>query len=170
MKLYTFIILLVLGSYYSTAQDHKKEHPQNFAGFFVGNTIIVQSGFQMPTFGVEYVREILPNIGIGIVAEYECGSHIVQKNEEGNITSEVEREGAVLILPSAFFKIYKGLIITVGYGVEFEKHENLMLSKVGIEYKFRMHDPNWIILPSVSWDHTELFDGAVYGVACGYKF
>ena len=58
----------------------------------------------------------------------------------------------------------------MGYGVEFEKHENLMLSKVGIEYKFRMHDPNWIILPSVSWDHTALFDGAVYGVTCGYKF
>lgn len=158
------------GANYSVAQEHKTEHPQNFVGFFVGNTIIMQSGFQIPTVGVEYVREISSKIGIGIVAEYEFGSHIVQKNEEGSVISEVEREGAVLILPSAFFKIHKGLIITVGYGVELEKHENLILSKVGFEYKFQMHDPNWLILPSVSWDHTNLFNGLVYGVTFGYKF
>ena len=170
MKSYLFIILIVLGAHHTTAQEYQKEHAQNFVGFFVGNTIIVQSGFQMPTIGVEFVREVSPNIGIGIVAEYEFGSHIVQRNEGGSVISEVEREGAFLILPSAFFKIYKGLILTVGYGVELEKHENLILSKVGLEYKFQMDDPNWIILPSVSWDHTELFDGAVYGVTFGYKF
>lgn len=170
MKLITFITLIVFGAYQSVAQEHVNEHPANFVGFFVGNTIIVESGFQIPTVGVEYVREIAPNIGIGIVAEYEFGSHIVQKNEGGSIISEVEREGAFLILPSAFFKLYKGLILTVGYGIELEKHENLAMSKVGLEYKFQMHDPNWIILPSVSWDHTELFDGVVYGATFGYKF
>ena len=170
MKTWILLILLSLGANHSVAQELLNEHPQNFVGFFVGHTIIVQSGFQIPTVGVEYVREISPKIWVGILAEYEFGSHVVQKNEEGSVISEVEREGAVLILPSAFFRIYKGLIATVGYGVELEKHENLILSKVGLEYKFKMHDPNWLILPSVSWDHTELFDGVVYGVTFGYKF
>jgi len=170
MKSYIFIILIVLGAYHSAAQEHKNEHSQNFVGLFVGNTFIAQSGFQIPTIGIEYIREIAPNIGVGIVAEYEFGSHIVEKNEGGNVISEVEREGVILILPSAFFKIYKGLILTVGYGVEFERHGNLAMSKVGLEYKFQMHNPNWIILPSVSWDHNKLFDGPVYGATLGYKF
>lgn len=178
MKLFISLALLLLGTTNLFAQNHTENHNttklirhhNNFVGVFVGHTVIAQSGFQMPTVGIEYIREIAPNIGIGFVTEYEFGSHIVQKNEEGHIISEVEREGAFLILPSAFFKVHKGLCLTVGYGIEIEKHENLVLAKVGLEYKFQMNNPNWLILPAVSWDHTNLFDGIVYGVTFGYGF
>ncbi len=170
MKLLTSIILILACCTVSFSQHPIEEHPKNFVGLFVGNTIIAQSGFQMPTIGAEYIREIAPNVGLGLVAEYECGSHIVQKNKEGVIISEAKREGAFLVLPSAFFKIHKGLVVTVGYGIEIEKHESLALAKIGLEYKFKMQNPNWLILPAVSWDHTELFDGIVYGVTFGYGF
>ncbi len=150
-------------------ESHKVEH-KNAAALFVGNTIIAPSGFNLPTIGVEYVREINHTVGIGIIAEVEIGSHIVQKNEEGEMISEVHRKGAFLILPTAFIRIYKDLILNAGYGVEFESHENLGLLKVGIEYKLALQNPRWIVLPTVSWDHTSLFDGFVYGVNFGYKF
>jgi hypothetical protein len=153
-----------------THEDNNELESKNFGGFFVGNTVIAQSKYQMPTIGLEYIRELNHNIGIGLVAELEIGSHIIQKDEAGNIVAEVERKSAFLVLPTAFIRVYKGLILTVGYGVEFEKSENLGLSKIGLEYKLLMHNPNWVILPSISWDHTKLFDGVVYGITAGYYF
>jgi len=174
MKQFSFLILVVLSTNYLYAQDHSESsienHHQNFIGVFVGNTMITESHFQLPTIGIEYIREFHPRFGFGMVAELELGSHVIQKNEDGDIIAEVERERAFLVLPSVFIRVYKGIILTVGYGVEFEKNENLALLKLGVEYKLRMHNPKWYILPNVSWDHTKLFDGIVYGVTSGYSF
>ncbi|VAX35093.1 hypothetical protein MNBD_UNCLBAC01-2166 [hydrothermal vent metagenome] len=165
----------LLNPVFAQETDHSEEiytqesEQKNFVAFFVGNTIIAQSKYQMPTIGVEYIRELNHRIGVGLMAEWEIGSHIIQKNELGDVIAEVDRSSAFLLLPSIFFRVYKGLTITAGYGVEFEKDENLALSKVGIEYLLKMHNPRWAILPSVSWDHTKLFDGVVYGVTAGYS-
>ncbi len=175
-RIAVLIFLLSVGSPI-LAQEHKKNKSENhklelhnFLGVFVGNTIIVQTAFQMPTIGVEYVREITPRVGVGFTAEIEIGSHIIQKNETGHVISEVKRQGAVLLIPSVFVRVYKELILTIGYGIEFERNENLAMSKIGLEYKLKMHNPHWFVLPSVSWDHTKLFDGAVYGVTFGCSF
>ncbi len=177
MKLTVISIFLFCTCSPILAQEHTEENPKNhhqelrnFLGVFVGNTIIVQSAFKLPTLGIEYVREITPNFGAGITAELEIGSHIIQKNEDGDIISEVQRQGAVLLLPSVFIRVYKGLIVTVGYGIELEKNENLGMAKLGLEYKLRLHKLNWFVLPNVSWDRTRLFDGMVYGVTFGYSF
>lgn len=180
MKLLIVIGLFTLGVLSSGnlfAQEHADTHQvgedhqnKNFVALFAGNTIITQSKYQMPTIGLEYIRELNHRIGIGLVTELEIGSHIIQTNEEGDVVAEVERKSAFLLLPTVFLRVYKDLIITVGYGVEFEKAENLALSKIGIEYAFKMQNPNWVILPSVSWDHTKLFDGVVYGATVGYLF
>ncbi|RLD21786.1 MAG: hypothetical protein DRI71_08425 [Bacteroidetes bacterium] len=150
-------------------ETHKVEH-KNAIALFVGNTIIAPSGFNLPTIGVEYVREVNYFIGAGLIAEVEIGSHIVLENEEGYMVSEVERKGALLVLPAIFFRLHKGLILSAGYGVEFENHENLGLLKVSLEYELFLKNPRWIVLPTVSWDHTHLFNGFVYGVNFGYVF
>ena len=169
------IAVLILLSNPSFAQlehneeSHKVEY-KNSAALFVGNTIISPSGFNLPTIGVEYVRELNHYVGIGLIAEVEIGSHIVQLDDDGDMISEVSRKGAFLVLPSAFIRIYKGLFLNAGYGVEFETHENLGLLKIGLEYKLALQNSRWAILPTVSWDHTKHFDGFVYGVNFGYKF
>lgn len=145
-------------------------HHKNIMGVFVGNTIISPSGFNLPTIGIEYVREVNHNFGIGLIAEVEIGSHIIQKGETGAIVSEVKRESAFLVLPAAYFRLYKGLILSAGYGVELEKNEDLALFKLSIEYKLAMKNEQWIVLPTLSWDHTRLFNGWVYGVNFAYIF
>lgn len=178
MRQATFFIVVLL-SYFPLYAQHENEsvkenetehEASNFVGAFVGNTIITQSGFNLPTIGVEYVRELTPRFGIGLSAELELGSHVIQKDETGDIISEVRREQAILVLPSVFYRVYKELILSAGYGIEFEKNENLGLLKLGVEYRFKMHNPDWVILPQVSWDHTNLFDGVVYGATFGYTF
>jgi hypothetical protein len=178
MKPVIFLAVVLWSCNPLLAQDHNGKNPEperheesrNFLGVFVGNTIITQSKFQLPTIGIEYVREITPLLGVGIITELEIGSHIIQKNEDGDIISEVKREGAVLLLPSVFINVFKGLIVTAGYGVELERNENLALSKIGLEYALEMHNPKWRVMPSISWDHTKLFDGLVYGFTFGYSF
>jgi hypothetical protein len=130
-------------------EAHKVEQ-KNAVALFAGNTIIIPSGFNLPTLGVEYVREVNHYFGIEIISEIELGSHIVLKNENGDMISEVNREGAFLILPAVFINVYKDLIFNLGYGVEFEDKENLGLLKLGLEYKLNLHNPRWIVLPSVS--------------------
>ncbi len=177
MKNITLLLLLIFSSITLKAQDSKqnieeqhKPEKLNTFGFFTGHTIIAQSGFQLPTVGVEYLREVNHWLEVGLTTELEIGSHIIQTNEDGAVILEVERESSILILPSVFINVYKGLILTAGYGIELEKSENLALLKLGVEYRLKMHNPNWILLPQVSWDHTKLFDGVVYGITFGYKF
>jgi hypothetical protein len=54
--------------------------------------------------------------------------------------------------------------------IEFEHNENLLITKLGIEYKLHLKQPTWYVIPSVSWDHTYLYDGGVYGITFGYGF
>jgi hypothetical protein len=172
LKFIAVLVLLsnpLIAQFEHNEESHKVVH-KNAAALFVGSTIISPSGFNLPTIGLEYVREVNYFIGVGIISEVEIGSHIVQKSEDGVTMAEVERKGAFLILPAVFVRLHKGLILSGGYGVEFENHENLGLLKVTLEYEFFLEHPRWIVLPTISWDHTHLFDGFVYGVNFGYVF
>ncbi len=178
IKKIAFLFFLSLAIISLTAQDNhqdiqinsKKALPKNGLGLFIGNTSILQTGFYLPTVGLEYFREINHFIAVGIISEFELGSHIVEKSEENVVISEVNRESAILILPTLCFRVYKGLLFKVGYGVEFEKSHDLGLLKVGFDYVLFLKDPKWRVLPGVSWDHTKYFDGVVYGVTFGYTF
>lgn len=150
--------------------NHAKTEHSNVVALFIGNTMIKPSGFNLPTVGIEYVRKLNHFLGIGIMAEAEIGSHIVQVNEHNGNIMQVDRKGAILLIPAIFAHVYKGLIVSIGYGMEFESQENLNLLKVSLEYKFTMKRDRFIVLPTVSWDRTERFEGWVYGVNFGYKF
>jgi len=165
--------LLFTNTLFAQHEAPKEAHEtetKNDIGLFVGSTIFTQSGFNLPTIGIEYVREINHYLGVGIISEIELGSHVVERDDTGDIVGDARREGAFLVLPTAFIKVYKSLVFYAGYGVEFEANENLGLLKVGLKYKLILENPRWMVLPDVSWDHTRLFDGFVYGVTFGYKF
>ena len=170
------IIILVGATVGARAQQHVTgsqdvvHEQQNAFGFFVGNTMIYQSNLQIPTIGFEYLRELNGRIGLGITSEFEIGYHIVEGKGSDSKVSKYHRESAVLIQPTLFYRVYKGLILVAGAGVELEKNENLFLTKLGLEYKIRLQNPNWIMLPGLSWDHTKQFDGIVYGISFVHLF
>jgi len=172
LNLVVIFVLLsspVFAQFEHNEETHKVKY-HNAAAIFIGNTIIRPSGFNLPTIGFEYLREVNHFLGIGIMAEVEIGSHIFEINEQSGTMTEVERNGAILLIPTVFARVYKGLIFSFGYGVEFEKDENLGLLKFSMEYKLHMKNERFVVLPTVSWDHTHRFDGLVYGVNFGYIF
>jgi hypothetical protein len=173
-NLIALALILMLANPLFAQSEHKKEHHsgnyKNVITLFVGNTLIKPSGFNLPTLGMEYVRQVNGFMGVGVMAEAELGSHIIMVNEHNGNVTQVDRKGAILVIPAVFFHVYKGLIVSMGYGMEFESSENLGLYKISFEYKLSMKEDRFIVLPTVSWDHTSRFDGWVYGVNFGYVF
>lgn len=176
IKLLIFLVVSLFFTHLSMAQhaegaeDTQAIEPNNEVSLFVGNNHKIESGFNLPTFGLTYVREINHFLAFGVISEIEAGSYNIETNEANGIITGVNREGALLVLPSTFIHLFRGLTFTGGYGIEFEKNENLGLLKLGLEYKLCLANKKWAVLPSASWDHTKLFDGIVYGVSFGYSF
>jgi len=159
------------------SQEHSEDqnaskgtfHHKNELAGFVGATYIFESGFVLPTIGIEYVRKINSNFGVGLISEFEIGSHIISINEEMHEETEVERESAFLILPALYY-INGRFVFSAGYGVEFEKSENLGLLKLTAMYVLELKNEAWIVVPNISWDHTYRFDGLVYGFSVARHF
>ena len=175
--LFVIVLLVINGINNTSAQSHStlpistQEHPhhKNDIAGFAGATYICESGFFLPTFGIEYVRSVNSFMGIGVIGEIEVGSHIISKNENSHESIEVNRESAFLLCPAIYFKT-GNFVTSVGYGIEFEKSENLALLKVSLMYSLYLQDERWIVLPNISWDHTIHFNGLVYGVSFARVF
>lgn len=151
------------------SSDEMLNEEKNEIGLFVGTTYIFDSGFILPTFGIEYLHELNSSFAIGFISEIELGSHIISINVESHEQSEVERKLAVLVLPVLYYQIGKFGLYS-GYGIEFEQEENLGLFKLGASYVLHLKNEDWALVPSVSWDHTKLFDAFIYGFTIARKF
>jgi len=164
------------------ATENEKE-AKNVFGVFFGNTVVYQTNIHLPTVGVEYAREIKikrknPDkkpikFGLGLIVEEEIGYEVyAQDKTQTGAKPAYERNSALLISPALFINVYKGLIVTLGYGIEYEHVENFkeQLFKFGLEYKLEMKKPGFYILPSLSWDHTNYYDGVVYGMVFAFDF
>lgn len=153
--------------------NHHETEKKNVFGLFLGNTVLYQTNIHLPTVGIEYVREINHRFGIGAIFETEIGYEVIDDKTSTTPSTLYARETAILFQPAVFYRVYKGLIFSVGYGLEFEntEHEKILgLFKMGIEYRLKMQNPHWMVLPSLSWDHTSHYDGVVYGVVFAYNY
>lgn len=175
MKSFIIGIVLIFSISGAFAQ-HDSEHPEeskakNVVLVFIGSTHIVQSGINMPTFGIEYGHRIFKNIAIGGIIEYEAGQHIIMKDDHSHGEEvEITRKNSLLIIPSVYYIIDHLVVISIGYGIEFEEDENLGLLKIGLGAELQLKNPRWLFYPNISWDHTSHFDGIVYGFSVGYGF
>ena len=173
MKYILIVVVLILSISRITGQDvtehHKESETKNIIALFAGSTHIVQSGINMPTFGIEYARRIFKNFAVGGIIEYEAGQHIIIKDGHSH-GEEIDytRKNSLLIIPTVYYVIHHLVVVTVGYGVEFEEDENLGLLKVGLGLELQLKNPRWIAYPNASWDHTNHFDGIVYGFSIVY--
>lgn len=173
-------IIIIVWISFSSAQLFSQKHSENTKNkgehttkndiaAFLGTTYIIESGFILPTLGIEYVRKINKYIGIGVLTEFELGSHIIAVDELSLEQQEISRESAILVLPSLYFNVHH-LIASVGYGIELEKNENLAMLKVSLLYAFEFKNDKWLFVPSLSWDHTKRFNSLVYGFSVARRF
>ena len=112
MKRTLIVIALVLVhamSLYAQDEHEAEKHElkyHNLFTLFAGNTLIQPSGFNLPTIGIEYVRELNHFLGIGIMAEAE----LITAEDLGLSVPDSDDEGLLLNLKAVRAKAEKGAL------------------------------------------------------------
>ena len=112
--------------------------------------------------GIDYFRRIFPRLEIGIMADLDLGEYVI-------FEKELDRENALLLEAIASFNLTKHINVFVGGGVEFEKHMNLGIFRLGAEYMFKLKK-GWIIAPSFVFDFKEGTDSWSLSLGFGKGF
>ena len=168
-KLFLFFFIAVL-SIPTFAQEHEQEK-KNLLTIALGYTFIPKGsaleaeeadGVFIPSLGIDYFRRLHPRWEIGIMADIELGNYVL-------IEKELNRENAVLLAAMVSFNLTKHINFFAGGGMEFEKHKNLGIVRLGGEYVFRL-PKNWVISPGFFFDFKEEIDTWSLSVAIGKEF
>lgn len=120
----------------------------------------------VPTWGLSYEFSFSERFMIGLKSEIEASNYIITDEND----SELEREFPVSLCLYAGYKIYKGLTLFAGPGVEFEQDENLSLVQFGALYDIELPG-GWALAPEFSYElkggHTSAY--SIY-LGVGKKF
>jgi len=121
----------------------------------------------VPSLGFDLEYWFNDKFGLGSHNDLELISFEVEK--EGHTT--LERENPMLFTMDALWKPYKGLVLLLGPGVEFEKTENLFVVRGGLEYEFELKSSHWDISPTIFYDsRRHAYDTFSFGLGLGKRF
>jgi hypothetical protein len=151
---------------------------------FTGNTFVPagttseSQALLVPTFGIDYSYWFSRKFGLGVAADIEIASYLVETSEENDAaafsaeeggTGTVARENATVIALLAFWEPIHRLAFFAGPGREFESHGSFWLLRVGAEYAFPI-PRQWSIAVTAMYDHKEVYDSWSFGVAFAKRF
>ncbi len=147
-----FIILLIVSSFNLSAQTElhtaSTHHKTSFhsislviANAFIPNSFADETNdvLIVPMFGINYDYQISKHWGIGIHSDILFQQFKVEKHDNHE---ELIRENPISIAAMVFYKPNHHWKLLAGYGIEFEKHENLKVLRAGVEYGIEL-PKNW---------------------------
>jgi len=162
-----FIAILSINTF---AQEHEQEK-KNLLTVALGYTYIPKgsapeaeeaTGVFVPSIGIDYFRRLHPRWEIGIMADFELGEYVV-------FEKDLNRENAILLAAMVNFNLTKHINFFAGGGMEFEKHKNLGIIRLGGEYVFKL-PKTWVISPGFFFDFKEGTDTWSLSMAIGKEF
>lgn len=174
---YTLVIvsLVLYGSLF--AQDTELEKPEFKNSFLLnfGYTHIPGSSEHgsehesehggdvfVPAIGLDYGREISERWELLLMLDFELGKYLVRDKS-------LNRENAFMVLGGAAFKLLESVHVIGGLGIEFEKNENLFVTRLGGEYIYDLGS-QWALMAGAYWDHKEDYSTYSLVVGVGYRF
>jgi hypothetical protein len=175
-----FIGLILSLSLISFGQEHEsedisEEFKRHRVSIIIGHghvfgAEIIESGanvLTIPTWGIDYSFWFTERFGASIMGDLEIMEYVIPGHEEN---SKIIRENPFIISTVFLFKAYKGLILFTGPGIEFEKHENLFIVRIGASYEIEI-TKHWDLTPELVFDikgaRTSAFS---LGIGIGKKF
>jgi hypothetical protein len=167
------VLLLLIISFFviRTYAQEQTEEKKNLLSISLGYTFIPQGsaleeeesdGIFIPSIGVDYFHRIHPRWELGLMVDLELGEYVVRQKE-------LNRKNALAFIAVGAFTVTKHLNLFAGGGMEFERHQNLGVIRLGAEYVFRLKN-NWVISPSFIYDFKEGFDTWSLSFAFGKEF
>ena len=120
-----------------------------------------------PSIGLDLEYWFSHKFGIGLHNDLELLNFEIEKPGH-QIT--LEREYPIVVTIDALAKVYKGLVIVAGTGVEFEKNKDLFIIRGGLEYEIEFAEC-WDLAPTFFYDyrHNE-FGTWSFGIGIGRRF
>lgn len=157
-----------------TSENDNEKRPRHRIALIIGHTHIPkgvsgsenQSNLIVPSWGLSYQFWLNEKWGIGSLIDTEIATYSIE-TDDGLI---VERSRPVILSLVGIFKPNHRLGFLLGFGKEFETHENYYVIRAGIELEFEISN-NWDLSPGLIYDLKEtIYDSWTIGVAIGKRF
>jgi hypothetical protein len=175
--LITIVIFLIVFIPYSNAQHSENEgnasHDKHqgvthkvtlvMANSFLKNQVdeTTNSILVVPAYGLNYDVLFHHKWGFGLHSDIILQQFKVESHRED---VELIRENPVALCALGLFKPLPPLTLIAGYGVEIEKHENIQLFRIGVEYGFHLPG-NWELAFALEFDRKiNTYNSWVFGV------
>jgi hypothetical protein len=121
----------------------------------------------VPTFGLNYDFFFHQKWGVGLHTDIVLQQFKVEKHDGHE---ELIRENPVAICAVGLFKPLPSLTLIAGYGIEIEKHENIQLLRLGVEYGFHLPG-NWELGFALEFDKKiNTYNSWVFGAGFSKLF
>ncbi len=155
------IPFLGLAQHSSQEKSHPAEgvevHHEDFKPFRValllGHTLIPEEhageNFFIPSWGLDIEYWFNSYIGAGLHNDIELETYVVLGT--GGESEDLERVSPLVATVDLLIRPWKGLVLQVGPGIEFEKGENFGLMRFGVEYEVEIGD-HWDLCPTIFYD------------------
>ena len=121
----------------------------------------------VPTFGLNYDFFFHQKWGVGFHTDIVAQQYKVEKHDGHE---ELIRENPVALCAVGLFKPLPSLTLIAGYGIEIEKHDNIQLLRLGVEYGFHLPG-NWELGFALEFDRKiNTYNSWVFGAGFSKLF
>jgi hypothetical protein len=121
------------------------------AALLIGHTLITPGNKDtrlfVPSWGLDIEYWKTHELGIGLHTDVELQDFIVLNNEQ----EEIERKEPIVITVDGLFRLWRGLILMAGPGLEIEEKEFFFLFRAGLEYEVDL-GTDWDLFPTLFYD------------------
>ena len=183
IRIIAFVIFLIVITPYSLAQQaemsHNNQHAEHEGPGHRVTLVMAYSVLKnhvdestnnilvVPTFGLNYDFFFHQKWGVGLHSDIVLQQFKVEKHD-GH--AELIRENPVAVCVVGLFKPLPSLTLIAGYGIELEKHENIQLLRLGVEYGFHLPG-NWELGFALEFDKKfDTYNSWVFGAGFSKLF
>lgn len=119
----------------------------------LGHTKIKSSdqgkGLLIPSWGFDYEYWFNQKWGLGLHTDLELQTFVLTSSDS---EEDLVRDYPLVVSLDGLYNPWKGLVLELGGGYEFEPHKGFWLLQLGLEYEMHLHH-NWDIFPTLFYDN-----------------
>lgn len=172
-KHFLIVVLFFINNAFAQEQENENFKPHHSLGFVVGHTNVsqgVENGdrkwLTLPSFALDYNYVFSPKWSIGLHNDLIIESFKIETSD-----SEIlERSSPFATAIVGGYKPSKHFTFQAGFGCEFAKEENFVLTRLGVEYGLEIHH-GWEFIANVVYDiKWNAYDSYAIGMGISKSF
>ena len=157
------LFVLTLGNTFAQESAHEEKNFRHVIALTTGNSYIPKANTSeesivvSPSYGLDYVYLLADNWAIGSMNDMELLSYVIEK-PDGNT---VARERVFISTINVYYTALEHYSIYLGAGMEFEKHENFSVFRLGADRGFELKN-DWEVTIGAAYDFKEAYDSYTF--------